>query len=269
MPSLVTPQGTVHYEVFGKGKPVLLLHGWLGSWGLWESTMQSLSDGYRAYAIDFWGFGESGKRRDSYAVNDFVELLGAFMTSLGIVKAPLVGHSMGGTVSLMTAKRFPEKITKVAVIGSPIEGNSLAYSLKLAGRPFVANILFKQMRLFRWALRSASPFLCDHPDFPNIIENDLSQTTLESFFTSIASLREIDLTNSLSTLSIPVLGMYGAKDNIVNPNQWRALSRAYPYAETKVYPLQKHFVMLGNGITFQQDLRTFLDEQVTINGENE
>jgi len=267
MPSLVTPQGSVHYEVFGKGKPVLLLHGWLGSWGLWESTMESLSDGYRAYAIDFWGFGESGKRRDSYAVNDFVALLGAFMSSLGIAKAPLVGHSMGGTVSLMTAARFPEKITKVAVIGSPIEGNSLAYPLKLAGKPFIANLLFNQMRLFRWALRAASPILCDHPDFPTIIENDLSQTTLESFFKSIASLREIDLTDQLSDLNIPVLGMYGSKDNIVDPDQWRALTRAYPNSASKVYPGQKHFLMLSTGTSFQQDLRAFLDEQVTINGE--
>lgn len=268
MASLVTPQGTVHYEVFGKGKPVLLLHGWLGSWGLWESTMQNLSDGYRAYAIDFWGFGESGKRRESYAVNDFVDLLSAFMTALGIAKAPLVGHSMGGTVSLMTAARFPDKISKVAVIGSPIEGNSLAYPLKLAGKPFIANLLFKQMRMFRWALRTVSPFLCDHPDFPSIIENDLSQTTLESFFTSISSLREIDLTGRLSTLGIPVLGMYGTKDNIVDPNQWRALSRAYPAVVTKVYPGQRHFLMLGGHTTFQQDLRDFLDERSPIQGEN-
>lgn len=268
MPSLVTPQGTVHYEVIGKGKPVLLLHGWLGSWGLWEPTMRALSDGYRTYAIDFWGFGESGKRRESYAVTDFIELIGAFMTSLGIVKAPLIGHSMGGTVSLMTATRFPDKIAKVAIIGSPIQGRSLAFPLKLAGKPFIANLLFKHMRLFRWALRAGAPYMCGHPDFPNIIENDLSQTTLESFLTSIASLREIDLTNELSQLNIPVLGFYGSKDNIVNPKQWQALEGAYAAAKTLVYPNQKHFLMLSDRTTFQKDLRSFLDGQVTIKQEN-
>ena len=73
MPGIVTDQGVVHYEVYGQGKPVILLHGWLGSWRLWQSTMEGLGRGHRVYALDFWGFGESGKRRDSYNINDFVE----------------------------------------------------------------------------------------------------------------------------------------------------------------------------------------------------
>ena len=75
MSSLITEQGSVHYEVFGRGRPVILLHGWLESWGLWQETMDFLSRSYRTYAIDFWGFGESDKRRESYSIQDFVELV--------------------------------------------------------------------------------------------------------------------------------------------------------------------------------------------------
>ena len=50
---------------------------------------------YRTYAMDFWGFGESGKKRETYAVQDFVDLVDQFMDQLGISEAPLVGHSMG------------------------------------------------------------------------------------------------------------------------------------------------------------------------------
>ena len=50
---------------------------------------------YRTYALDFWGFGESGRKRETYAVQDFVSLVNQFMDQLGIVNAPLVGHSMG------------------------------------------------------------------------------------------------------------------------------------------------------------------------------
>ena len=53
--------------------------------------------------------------------------------SLGIVNAPLVGHSMGGTVSLSVAINYPERVSKVVVVGSPIVGSSLALLLKLAG----------------------------------------------------------------------------------------------------------------------------------------
>lgn len=140
MSSITTDQGILHYEVFGRGKPVILLHGWLGSWGLWQETMTFLGRSFRTYAMDFWGFGESGKKRDTYRVTDFVSMVDQFMEQLGIQKAPLVGHSMGGTVSLMTAIRFPQRVEKVTVIGSPIVGSSLSWLLKLFGRRPIAYI---------------------------------------------------------------------------------------------------------------------------------
>ena len=51
------------------------------------------------------------------------------MEQLGIARAPLVGHSMGGTVSLSVAIRYPERVSKVVVVGSPIIGSSLALPL--------------------------------------------------------------------------------------------------------------------------------------------
>src|SRR5512134_3191814 len=142
MSSITTDQGVVHYEVFGRGRPVILLHGWLGSWGLWQETMTQLGQHYRTYALDFWGFGESGKKRDSYAVQDFVSLVDQFMEQLGIANAPLVGHSMGGTVSLSVAIKYPQRVSKVVVVGSPIAGSSLAPLLKLSGYRPIAFLLF-------------------------------------------------------------------------------------------------------------------------------
>ena len=61
MALLVTEQGVVHYETYGRGRPVLLLHGWLGSWALWRKTIEELGKEFRTYAIDFWGFGRVGR----------------------------------------------------------------------------------------------------------------------------------------------------------------------------------------------------------------
>jgi len=71
--------------------------------------MGFLGRSYRTYALDFWGFGESGKKRETYAVQDFVGLVNQFMEQLGISQAPLVGHSMGGTVSLAMAVQYPQR----------------------------------------------------------------------------------------------------------------------------------------------------------------
>ncbi|NDJ53297.1 MAG: alpha/beta hydrolase [Chloroflexi bacterium] len=139
MPSLVTGQGQVHYEVIGSGPPVILIHGWTQAWNTWRLTIETFQNQYRMYAPDLWGFGESDKdRRESFNVGDFIELIPQFMDALGIVKVPIMGHSMGGTTALGVTLKYPDRVRKVGVVGSPINGKSLSLFLKLAGRPFVA-----------------------------------------------------------------------------------------------------------------------------------
>ncbi len=115
-------------------------------------------------------------------VQDFVGLVGQFMEQLGIVRAPLVGHSMGGTVSLSVAIRYPERVSKVVVVGSPIVGSSLAPLLKLAGYRVNAFLLFNLMGPFRSFMKNYySRQICSDPRFPEMMDRDLSRTTLESF----------------------------------------------------------------------------------------
>jgi pimeloyl-ACP methyl ester carboxylesterase len=251
----------VHYEVFGRGRPVILLHGWLGSWGLWQETMAYLSTFYRTYALDFWGFGESGKKRETYAVQDFVSLVDQFMEQLGIAQAPLVGHSMGGTVSLLVAMNFPQRVSKVTVVGSPIVGSSLAPLLKLAGYRSAAFVLFHAMGLFRAFMKYFySPIICKDPRFPEMMDRDLSRTTLESFLLSIASLRRTDLRPRLGQVKIPALGMYGDQDKIVHPLQWQPMQKGIPQARIERFPRSGHFMMLEEPTEFRERLKSFLDE---------
>ncbi len=258
MSSITTDQGIVHYEVFGRGRPVILLHGWLGSWALWQSTMAQLGTRYRAYALDFWGFGESGKKRSTYRVQDFVSLVDQFMEKLGIVEAPLVGHSMGGTVSLALAIQYPQRVQKVVVIGSPIVGSSLALPLKLAGQRPVAWFLFNVFGLFRMAMRLYSPLICKDPSFSDMMDRDLSRTTLESFLISIASLRRTDLRPDLGRMKIPVMGMYGDRDIIVHPRQWAPLQAGAAHARIERFPKAGHFIMLDEPGSFIEKLGDFL-----------
>lgn len=261
MSSITTDQGIVHYEVYGRGKPVILLHGWLGSWGLWQDTMAYLGRYYRTYALDFWGFGESGKKRETYAVQDFVSLVNQFMEQLGIMHAPLVGHSMGGTVSLSVAIRYPERVSKVVVVGSPIVGSSLAVPLKLAGYRPIAFMLFNMMGGFRLVMKAASPLICRDERFAEMMDRDLSRTTVESFLLSIASLRRTDLRPMLDQIKIPAMGMYGDRDVIVHPKQWQPMQKGIAHAHIERFPLAGHFPMLEEPQQFSERLKSFLDRQ--------
>jgi pimeloyl-ACP methyl ester carboxylesterase len=240
---------------------VILLHGWLGSWGLWQETMAYLGRYYRTYALDFWGFGESGKKRETYAVQDFVSLVDQFMDRLGIAQAPLVGHSMGGTVSLSVAIQYPSRARKVVIIGSPIVGSSLALPLKFAGYRFIAFALFNMMWAFRGAMKIASPYICAAPDFPTMMDRDLSSTTVESFLRSIASLRRTDLRPRLNEVKIPVMGIFGDRDNIVHPRQWQPLLAGVPHAQVVRYERAQHFVMMDVPQQFMETLKAFLDQE--------
>jgi pimeloyl-ACP methyl ester carboxylesterase len=259
--SFTTDQGIVHYEVFGRGRPVILLHGWLGSWGLWQETMAYLGQYYRTYALDFWGFGESGKKRDSYAVQDFVSLVNQFMEQLGIIQAPLVGHSMGGTVSLSVAIQYPGRVKKVVVIGSPIVGSSLSFLLKLFGRRPIAFVVYKNMWAFKLFYRLLSRFYTKDPDWPQMMDRDLSSTTLESFLLSIASLRRTDLRVNLRQIKVPVMGMYGDKDIVVSPSQWKPLLDGVPHSRIERFHNAGHFIMLDEPQHFMNTLRDFLDNE--------
>ncbi len=260
MSSIVTDQGIVHYETYGQGKPVVLLHGWLGSWDTWHQTMETLGSHYRAYALDFWGFGESGKKRSSYTVTDFVDLVDQFMDRLGIPSAPIVGHSMGGTVSMSVAIRYPHRAQKVVVVGAPLVGSSLNIFLRLAGYRPIAFTVYNLPALLRLGIRLASPLIAkDAADWYHMQERDLSRTSLESFLLSIASLRRTDLRPQLNDVRVPVMGVFGKGDNIVDPRQHKVLAAGVPQARVEIMPGSRHFPMLDEPAKFNSLLKSFLD----------
>ena len=259
MSSITTDQGILHYEVFGHGKPVILLHGYQGSWGLWQETMTKIGSNYRTYALDFWGFGESGDKRASYDVQEFVSLVDQFMEKLGIASAPLVGHSMGGTVSLMAAMEYPRRVKAVVVIGSPIAGSSLFLFPKLFGYRIFAWLTFHNLWIYKAFYHLLGPYYSRDPNWPAIMDRDVSRTKLEAFFTSIGSLRKTDLRNTIGQITSPVMGMYGDHDIVVDPKQWKLLQISLPKVRIERFPHAGHFIMLDQPVEFRQVLRSFLD----------
>ncbi len=260
MATLVTEQGIVHYETYGRGRPVLLLHGWLGSWALWRKSIEVLGGEFRTYALDFFGFGESTDRSQDFSITNFVLLVNEFMDRLGIVKAPLIGHSMGGTVSLSSAVRFPERVVKVVVIGSPIQGASLNVLLKASGNQGFANLIWTFPNLVQLFLRGYSYFVAnDGRAMSQMISDDISKVTVNSFFQSIGTLHDTDLRNDIRDLNMPVMGMYGKKDIIVNPNQARVLSDCIPHARMDWYNDAGHFIMLDQPDRFHTSVIDFLN----------
>lgn len=120
MSALTIENDLVHYEVLGRGRPVILLHGWLGSWRYWVPAMQQLSMKYRTYALDLWGFGDSGKDSKRYHFAAQVALLDQFMEKMGITKAALVGHGLGAAVAARYAVQHADRVPRLMVVSPPL-----------------------------------------------------------------------------------------------------------------------------------------------------
>lgn len=238
---------------------MLLLHGWLGSWELWRRTMEALSTEFRVYALDHLGFGESRDRAGRFTVDQYIQSVSLFMEKQGIQKAALVGHSMGGTVSLGVAKNRPDQVAKVTIIGSPVNGSSLALLLKLSGYEMIARLFWTFPFLLRLFMKYYAYFIANNGrEMSRMLVHDVSKITAESYFMSIATLRKTDFRGQLGGLTMPVMGMYGPKDVIVHPNQAKLLQAEVPTAQIAWFERAGHFIMLDEPERFYKELREFL-----------
>ncbi|HKA86555.1 MAG TPA: alpha/beta fold hydrolase, partial [Haliangiales bacterium] len=109
----------VFYHRRGRGRPLVLVHGWMVSHWAWRHVIPSLAGDYDVVAIDLPGFGESDRPSPSeyrYDAPAFAETLIGVLDSLAIERATLVGHSMGGGVALYAAARRPERVERLVLI---------------------------------------------------------------------------------------------------------------------------------------------------------
>jgi len=107
----------LNYSVIGEGQDVILLHGWGGSSKSLAALQEKLATkGFRVYNLDLPGFGLSEFPEKPMHLSDYVELLAEFLTSLGLDRPIIVGHSFGGKVAVKTAVLKPELLSALVLI---------------------------------------------------------------------------------------------------------------------------------------------------------
>ncbi|MDR2126236.1 MAG: alpha/beta fold hydrolase [Prevotellaceae bacterium] len=92
----------------GKGKTIVLLHGYLETMEIWENTITELSKTFRIIALDLPGHGFSGFREGATTMEFMADCIKSLLDKLEISECCIIGHSMGGYVALAFAKKYPE-----------------------------------------------------------------------------------------------------------------------------------------------------------------
>ena len=111
----------MHYAEAGRergGTPVILLHGYSDSWFSWSRVMPELAATHHVYALDQRGHGRTSRPREGYSLASLAADVIAFMDAKGIVRATVVGHSLGGMVAQRVAKFAPERLTGLALVAT-------------------------------------------------------------------------------------------------------------------------------------------------------
>ena len=133
MSALIVRNEIVHYEVLGRGRPVIFLHSWVGSWRDWILTMQAASSTYRCYALDLWGFGDTAKEPGRYKPEEQVRLVEDFIERLGIRKVALLGHGLGGVVAARFTRDQPTAVDRLMLVNVPVEAAAINARLQTTG----------------------------------------------------------------------------------------------------------------------------------------
>lgn len=245
MSAIVVDGRLVHYEAIGRGRPVVFIHGWIGSWRYWMVAMDDLSERYRAYALDLWGFGDTDRRQDGYSLDAYIELVERFLDELGLRRVALIGHGLGGAIAIRLAASLPERVDRLAAVCTPLTGAAIAPSLATFTNHYngdwVARILGR---------RQASAY-------PEVLM-EATKADLRAVVGGIQCLLREDLRSIVENLTIPVLLLYGKNDSLVYPPDERWLQQL----EENVYYFHleesAHFPMLDEANRFTRLLRQFL-----------
>ena len=190
----------VHYEVLGRGKPLIFIHGWLGSWRYWWPAMQAISPHCRAYAFDLWGYGDSSKSDDQYSLSAYVSMLQEFISRLSIsTPVILVGHSLGAAVALKYTLDFPDDVAKLVTVALPVQGSNINNRLTNSDPDAVLSKVVGKGNGF------------------SEVETELRKTDQTAMNRLASELSATNFASRLVECPRPVLMVFGDQDQVVLP----------------------------------------------------
>jgi len=156
MSAIILDQAIVHYEALGRGRPIVFLHGWVGSWRYWIASMQVASTSYRAYALDLFGYGDTTHDPLHYSLDQQSTLLSRFLDEMGIGKIAIVGHGLGGLVGFYFAAQQPGSVDRIMAVNCPMDFNSINAKLKTSSASELVDWLSSRTPEAATALSDAS-----------------------------------------------------------------------------------------------------------------
>lgn len=230
----------INYIQYGKGKDVILLHGWGQNIEMMKPIGDNLADNYRITILDFPGFGESEEPKEAWDISMYAEILGLLIKELKIKKPIIMGHSFGGRVAIRYSANNP--IEKLVLFGSPCVRLQQEQPLKvrvlkkmktLPGMDKIGEYMKKYIGSRDY--KAASPMM------RQILVNTVNE----------------DLSSYASKIEEPTLLIWGENDTEAPLEEAKMLEKIMPDAGLIILP-GTHYVYLENIGQVMNILNSFL-----------
>ena len=141
------------YRRAGTGPPVVLIHGMLNSSRHWETVATQLASDYTVIAPDLLGHGDSATTQGDYSLGAHASGIRDVLSALGVDRATIVGHSLGGGVAMQFFYQFPQRCERLVLVSSGGLGQEVSWPLRLTAVPGAeALVALASSRAALWAL---------------------------------------------------------------------------------------------------------------------
>lgn len=233
----------IYYEVLGKGKPVVLLHGFTASSAQWQYARIAgeLAKDYQVILVDLRGHGKSDKPHDAeaYSLEHRLSDINAVLDDLNLERVHLLGYSMGGWLAFGMAAQYPERVASLITGGAHPFDESAAPFRQVSGGDPEAFIEALEAFIGETILDVAKPL---------VLQNDLVAMVA-------AAVDRHDMSAELGGKTIPMFLFIGEQDKRL-PAATRAAEQLG--AELLVLPRVGHAMTLFSGPALAEAIKGFL-----------
>ena len=238
---------------------VVLSHSLASSGIMWEPQLPALADGYRVLRYDTRGHGGSDAPPGPYTLDELGDDAIAMLDVLGIERVHWVGLSMGGMVGQNLAIRHPQRLLSLALCDTtssvaeqarPVWDERIAVAEKSGMQPLCAGTM---ERWFTPAFLEA-----DGPELHGIREQFM-RTPASGYVGCCQAIRELDYTEQLSEIALPVQLIVGADDPVTPPEASRVIQQKVAGASLAVIDNGSHLCNVEQPQAFNRALLGFLD----------
>lgn len=257
--SILFKKAKVNFSDTGRGRVVVLLHGFLGSHKIWDKTTLNLSTSYRVIAIDLPGHGSTDNFGYVHTMDLMARCVKAVLESLNLKRYVIIGHSMGGYVGLAFAELFPDNLRGLCLFHSTayadteekkVDRNRAIKIVKLNPNMYTTEVI-KNLFATKHVTRLKTEIA-----FAQKIASTISKQSIISALEGMKDRPNRDII--LGLVEYPVMMIIGELDNVLPYQQLLDQSNVIKKKHVLYLEQEGHMGFLENPTVCNKKVRKFL-----------